>query len=224
MDWMNWKTWSVVGLIIVAAFAIYTFAATDSARIATDDEVATPATARNTTSARNARAQQPLPGVTPVHVEWLDAQSGRYKSERNLFSYVEPPPPPPPAPPPSPPDKDKDGVPDAMDNCPTMVNGDQTDKDRNGIGDACQQTPVIEPEPPPPPPPTPPTFNYKYIGTFGTPGKPIATFAREGEIINVRPGETFGGSFILRSIGLESAVIGYVGFPPDQTMRVPLGQ
>ena len=220
MDWMNWKTWSVVGLIIVAAFAIYTFAATDSARIAGDDAVKTP---RATTAPKTAttRPQAPLPGVMPVHVEWLDAPSGSYRSERNLFSYVEPPPPPAPKPPPPPPDKDKDGVPDAQDNCPDVANSDQKDIDLNRVGDACQTTPV---NPPPPPAPVPPPFNYKYIGTFGTPGKPIATFAKEGEIINVRPGETFAGQFILRSIGLESVEIGYVGFPPDQKLRVALGQ
>lgn len=214
---MNWKTWSVVGLILVAAFAIYTFAATDSARIgAGDDPVVT--TRRATTPATRT---QPLPGVTPVHVEWLDAPSGSYRSERNLFAYVEPPPPKPPAPPPPPPDRDKDGVPDAQDNCPDVANSDQVDIDLNRVGDACQAT---TPVPPPPPPPQPPAFTYKYIGTFGTPGKPIATFAKEGEIINVRPGETFAGQFILRSIGLESVEIGYVGFPPDQKTRIALGQ
>jgi hypothetical protein len=222
MDWMNWKTWSVVGVIIVAAFAIYTFAATDSARIATDD-TAVVATAR-TTTARNTRAQAPLPGVTPVHVEWLDGQTGSYRSERNLFAYREPPPPPPPPQPSPPPDKDKDGVPDFSDNCPNLVNGDQADVDRNGIGDACQTTPVIAPPPPPPPAPVPPQFPFKYIGTFGTPGKPIATFASNGEIINVRPGETFDSRFILRSIGIESVDIGYVGFPPDVKTRIALGQ
>lgn len=220
MNWMNWKTWSGVGLIIVAAFAIYTFAATDSARIG-DDALETTAPK---TAGRNVRTQPVLPGVALVHQEWLDPQPGSYKIERNLFTYREAPPPPPPPPTPAPKDRDHDGVPDAQDSCPDMVNGDQADRDKNGIGDACQATPIIDPPPPPPPKPVPPQFPYKYIGTFGPEGKPIATFSNSGEIINVRPGETFDGKFILRSIGIESVVIGYVGFPADETTRVPLGQ
>ena len=38
-----------------------------------------------------------------------------------------------------------------------------------------------------------------------------------------RVGETIEGKFILRRIGIESAEIGFVGFPPDVTQRVPLG-
>jgi hypothetical protein len=35
-------------------------------------------------------------------------------------------------------DRDRDGVPDRTDNCPTVKNADQADTDRNGRGDACQ--------------------------------------------------------------------------------------
>ena len=35
------------------------------------------------------------------------------------------------------PDADSDGVPDAMDNCPTIVNPSQEDTNQNGVGDAC---------------------------------------------------------------------------------------
>ena len=58
---------------------------------------------------------------------------------------------------------------------------------------------------------------------FGRPQSPIATFARDGDIVNARAGETIEGKFIVRRIGIESVEIGYVGFPPDQTLRVPLG-
>jgi hypothetical protein len=70
----------------------------------------------------------------------------------------------------------------------------------------------------------PPTFPYKYIGTFGRPDNPIATFSGNGQLVNVRVGETIEEKFILRSIGIESVEIGYVGFPPDVKTRVPLGQ
>ncbi|MCE9575974.1 MAG: tandem-95 repeat protein, partial [Deltaproteobacteria bacterium] len=38
----------------------------------------------------------------------------------------------------APPDKDGDGVPDADDNCPDVVNPDQADADGDGTGDACE--------------------------------------------------------------------------------------
>jgi hypothetical protein len=104
-----------------------------------------------------------------------------------------------------------------------VYNPDQTDLDENGVGDACQQGPIV-PKIHLPPPPVPPQFNYKYIGTFGPPANPIATFAREGEIVNARVGDTFDGKFILRGIGIESAEIGYVGFPTETTTRVAIGQ
>jgi hypothetical protein len=36
-------------------------------------------------------------------------------------------------------DTDGDGIPDAQDNCPTVVNPDQKDSDGDGVGDACDQ-------------------------------------------------------------------------------------
>ena len=84
--------------------------------------------------------------------------------------------------------------------------------------------PVVPQPPPPPAAPQPPPFNYKYIGTFGRPENPIATFSGSGQIVNIRVGETIDGKFILRTIGIESVEIGYVGFPPDVKSRIPLGQ
>jgi hypothetical protein len=211
MDWMNWKTWTVIGAILIAVFAIYTFAAPDGKESA----VTTPVHATRS-------ALKAPPGVEPVHLELLEAESGSFKSDRNLFAYKEPPPPPPPPPPPAPappPDKDKDGVPDFRDNCVNIANPDQQDIDRDGVGSACDDGEVA----PPPPPPTPPAFNWKFIGMFGRPQTPIATFTREGEIVNARVGEIIDRKFVLRRIGIESVEIGFVGFPPDVTQRVPLG-
>ena len=229
MDWMNWKTWTTIGLALVAGFAIYTFAATSHPAVAPIQTAeATPArpAPRAASSRRQPATQVVNTGISPIHTEWLDAQSGAYKSDRNLFTYKEPPPPPPPkppAPPPPPPDRDKDGIPDFRDNCPDVYNPDQKDIDENGVGDACQQGPIIA-KVHPPPKPIPPQFTYKYIGTFGSAGNPIATFSGNGEIINVRVGETIDGKFILKNIGMESVDIGFVGFPPNETTRVPLGQ
>jgi hypothetical protein len=49
--------------------------------------------------------------------------------------------PPPPPPPPSAPDGDRDGVPDATDNCPAAANANQADGDGDGVGDACDVAP-----------------------------------------------------------------------------------
>lgn len=215
MDWMNWKTWTLVAVLLIAVFAIYTFAAPDGGE---------PSSAVNSPAGKSTRVEPMLapPGVDPVRLDLLEADSGSYKSERNLFAYKEPPPPPPPPlppPPAPPPDQDKDGVPDFRDNCVSVANPDQQDIDRDGIGTACDDKET----PPPPPPPTPPQFQWKFIGMFGPARNPIATFTREGEIVNARAGEIIEGKFILRRIGIESAEIGYVGFPPDITLRVPLG-
>src|SRR5437867_6554424 len=105
MDWMSWKTWTAIGLIIVALFAIYTFAATQSARITVPESDSSPLV-------KNAPRQGVMPAVAPgvgvIHTEYLESQSGSYRSARNLFAYKEPPPPPPPPrpvpqPPPPPP-------------------------------------------------------------------------------------------------------------------------
>jgi hypothetical protein len=224
MDWMNWKTWTVVGVILIAIFAIYSFASTSNA-VDPLPSATRPAAASRPHIVKSAGT----PGVPIVHMEWLDAQSGSYKSVRNLFGYVEPPPPPPqpqPKAPLPPPDKDNDGIPDFRDNCPAMYNPDQKDENANGKGDVCDPDypQWLLDHPKPIPAPVPPQFGMKYIGTFGPASNPIATFNGNGEIVNVRVGETIDGKFVLRSIGIESVEIGYVGFPPDLKTRVPLGQ
>lgn len=223
MDSKNWKTWTAGALLLIAAFAIYTAASPDT-RDPLGGTVATTTPSSKTANAARTRGPVAPPGVEPLRLELLEAESGSYKSDRNIFAYKEPPPPPPPPPvkpPPPPPDQDNDGVPDFRDNCVSTANPDQQDIDRDGVGTACE---TESETPPPPPPPVPPQFTYKYIGTFGRPQSPIATFAREGEIVNARVGDVIEGKFILRRIGLESAEIGFVGFPPDTVQRVPLGQ
>jgi Thrombospondin type 3 repeat len=215
MDWMNWKTWTVAALVLIVGYTIITFGAPDGR---TTDAVGTSAAAK-----APVRTTLSTPGVTPIRTDLLEPETGTYKSDRNIFAYVEPPPPPPPAPPPPPPpppDQDKDGVPDFRDNCVAVANPDQADVDRDGVGKACETDQEI---PPPPPPPVPPQFTYKFIGMFGPSSNPIATFTRDGEIVNARVGEIIEGKFILRHIGIESAEIGFVGFPPDQRQRIPLG-
>jgi hypothetical protein len=226
MDWMNWKTWTTIGVILIAVFAIYAFAHGG------DETTPAPAAPRTPATVQKARAAQTAstPGVPVLHMEWLDSQSGSYRIERNLFSFREPPPKPPePAKvikaPPPPPDQDKDGIPDFRDNCPTQYNPDQADENRNGKGDVCDPDYAEWKKNQPPPRIPPPQFTLKYIGTFGPANNPIATFnGNDGEIVNVRVGEIIDGKFILRSIGIESVEIGFVGFPADEKTRVPLAQ
>jgi hypothetical protein len=40
------------------------------------------------------------------------------------------------------PDQDRDGIPDASDNCPSVPNPDQSDQDGDGMGDACDACPL----------------------------------------------------------------------------------
>jgi hypothetical protein len=221
MDSMNWKTWTAAAVILIVVFAIYTFASPDQG---SEPAAATTTTrAATRTATPRPRPVKAPPGVEPVRLDLLEAESGSYHSDRNLFAYKEPPPPapPPPAPPPAPPpDQDKDGVPDFRDNCVSVANPDQRDIDRDGIGSTCETEPEV---PPPPPPPVPPQFNWKFIGMFGPARSPIATFTRDGDIVNAKVGEVIEGKFVLRRIGIESVEIGFVGFPPDRTQRIPLG-
>jgi hypothetical protein len=223
MNWSNSKLWLGAGAVVLALYAIYTFASPGPAPA--PEAIAPTPRVRITASGTRATINAAPAGVERVRTELLEPPTGEYASRRNLFGFVQPPPPPPivvkqPAPPP---DRDKDGIPDFRDNCPDVPNPDQLDVDQNGIGAKCQSTTEIEP-PKPVIVPQPPPFTYKYIGTFGSASRPIATFSNEGEIVNVRVSQTFGGKFILRSIGIESVEIGFVGFPADKTQRIPLAQ
>ncbi|MFN2240303.1 MAG: thrombospondin type 3 repeat-containing protein [Thermoanaerobaculia bacterium] len=222
----NRRTWLWAAAAVVALVFIWIFASPGSA-------LQTPEPAPDPLEMETERRVRPGPAraittesgtVEPIHLEWLEKDGRTVRSKRNLFAFVQPPPPPPPrapAPPPPPPDRDGDGIPDYQDNCPDVPNPDQSDIDRNGVGTACQEGPEIAP---PPPPPTPPAFPYKYLGSFGREPRTIAVFSKEGELLNIREGETFGGRFILHNIGIESADIGYTGFPADVRKRIPIGK
>ena len=41
-------------------------------------------------------------------------------------------------------DRDRDGVPDEIDNCPDLSNADQKDDDENGVGDLCELVPEAD--------------------------------------------------------------------------------
>ncbi len=230
-DWKSWKPWTALALVAAVLFTIYTFAAPEPppepalpkrASVESVEDQPVPSQARTQTSRREVK----VTGIEPVRLDWLEPQGGSYSIRRNIFAYYQAPIPPPPPPPKPvlPPDRDKDGVPDFRDNCVNLANPDQGDIDGDGIGTVCETDKEIAPLPPPPPEPVPPAFPYKYIGTFGTPSNPIATFSGEGELINARVGELIAGKFVLRSIGIESVEIGFNGFPADKRQRIAIGQ
>lgn len=106
-------------------------------------------------------------------------------------------------------------------------------------------TPNLTPRPTPPPRPTrqpppprptptptpegwrrPPDFEMEYIGMLGPESKRVAVFRRQSEYgtdIEVAPIDgVLEEQFIVREIGFESVVIGFVGFPDKERTRVPL--
>jgi len=93
-----------------------------------------------------------------------------------------------------------------------------TPKPRIGIG--------ADGEPKPPPPP----FDREYIGNLGPGRMHVAAFRKKdekagsSEIDVAVAGAVLDGVFIVREIGLESVVIGFVGYAPSEDTRVPLSE
>ena len=81
-----------------------------------------------------------------------------------------------------------------------------------------------KPKPPPPP------FDREYIGHFGPGLMQVAAFRKDGEnpgsseIDVASVGTVLDGIFVVREIGLESVVIGFVGYAPSEDTRVPLSE
>jgi hypothetical protein len=72
--------------------------------------------------------------------------------------------------------------------------------------------------------PVPPTLPWHCIGRFGPDNAPFVALANDAhEIVNARTGETIGGQFIIRSIGVESVDVGFVGFPATADKRIAIG-
>jgi len=68
---------------------------------------------------------------------------------------------------------------------------------------ALQPQPVIVAQQPSTPAPAP--FPYRYIGSFGPRNAPLAAFARDGEVINVRVGERIDDRCTLRRLDASGA-------------------
>lgn len=76
----------------------------------------------------------------------------------------------------------------------------------------------------------PPTFVRKYLGYFGPSYLKVAAFRRPGEepdtiVVDVGiEGEVLDDVFIIRDIGHESVLIGFVGYDSSEDTRVPLAE
>ncbi len=83
------------------------------------------------------------------------------------------------------------------------------------------------PRRPPPKPrpaqPKPPAIEFVYLGSFGMRGHEIAVFSDGKEILNAFAGDVLQREFVVRSIGFESADIGFVNFPDAPAKRLAVG-
>jgi hypothetical protein len=78
--------------------------------------------------------------------------------------------------------------------------------------------------------PPPPPFNRDFIGHFGPVDLQVAAFRLVGddpdlaEIEVAKAGDVLDDIFIIREIGFESVMIGFVGYAPSEDTRVPLAE
>jgi hypothetical protein len=76
------------------------------------------------------------------------------------------------------------------------------------------------PAPGPTPTPRPPEITFKFVGTFGPKGHPIAVILDGDKVYNVRAGDILFDKFVLRSVGYESIDIGFVGYADTESRRI----
>lgn len=76
--------------------------------------------------------------------------------------------------------------------------------------------------PTPTPPPVPPNIVFQLIGIFGPKERPIAVLRSGDQVTNARQGDVVFGQFTIQNVGYESIDVGFVGFPPGETRRLPI--
>ena len=94
---------------------------------------------------------------------------------------------------------------------------------RRAAARARQQQQQRQAAPPQPPRPQPPAIEFVYLGSFGLPGREIAVFSDGKQIFNAFAGDVLDQEFVVRSIGYESADIGFVNFPDAPAKRLAVG-
>jgi hypothetical protein len=139
-----------------------------------------------------------LPLVEELQVEALAVESDAYSEGRDPFEIGRPAPAPQPRP--------------------------SAEELRRRIEAARQQrTAEVKPAPRPPPGPRPPAIDVVYLGSFGSEETRLAVFTDGSEIFNVPEGETLKDKFVVVKIGMESADVGFVGFPNTPAKRLEIG-
>ena len=119
----------------------------------------------------------------------------------------------------------------------TPRDGSDTVRDLFGVPSEPTKKPPPTPYPPPPPPgdarfigplpapgptptPRPPEITFKFVGTFGPKGHPIAVIQEGDKVYNVRAGDILFDKFVLRNVGYESIDIGFVGYSETESRRI----
>ncbi|HEY3173332.1 MAG TPA: hypothetical protein VGK86_12230 [Thermoanaerobaculia bacterium] len=155
-----------------------------------------PPPARNRKPRARAIAPEEVPLLTARDLE-PHLRGGAVDTGRDLFDFREPTATPPPPPTPAPPPPPAPGQPG-----------------------------FVGPLPPPPPPPTPapPEIPFKLIGIFGPKERPIAVFQLGDQIVNAREGDVVLRYWRVQKVGYESVDVGFVGFPPTESRRLPITQ
>jgi len=74
-----------------------------------------------------------------------------------------------------------------------------------------------------PPAPTPPPIDVVFLGCFGSGRMRLAVFTDGSEIFNVPEGDVLKDKFVVVKIGMESADLGFVGFPDAPAKRLEIG-
>jgi len=102
-------------------------------------------------------------------------------------------------------------------------------------------TPTPMPNLPPPPPaptatpvcfpaanggclPAPPQFPLAYLGWLGPNRLPIAVFRDGVDVLAVAQGDDVKQRFIIREVGPDAVTIGFKGYAPSVTDKVPLAK
>lgn len=71
--------------------------------------------------------------------------------------------------------------------------------------------------------PSPPAVDVVYLGSFGSGRMRLAVFTDGSEIFNVPEGDVLKEKFVVVKIGMESADLGFVGFPDAPAKRLEIG-
>jgi hypothetical protein len=169
---------------------------------------------------KSSSANRPLePPVVAVNLLTAERQGETFEIGRDLFRYA---PPKPKAPEPG-----RPGMPGSPFNPAGPRGGGPLGA--GAAGGAVQPvpagTPLGVPQDAPPTPPQTPTITFKYLGSFGPPGRTLAVFSDNSEIIDVLEGETFSSQFILKKINrdTETVEIGFVGFDASTIQKLEVG-